>query len=58
MGMSRHLWAAPALLFAAVTLAACGDMGRLQTAALQPAAPALKPNRTIATHPCLLWRLV
>ena len=51
MGMSRHLWAAPALLFAAATLAACGDMGRLQTAALQPAAPALKPNRTITTTP-------
>jgi len=49
--MSRHLWAASALLFAAATLAACGDMGRLQTAALQPAAPALKPNRTIATTP-------
>jgi predicted Zn-dependent protease len=26
-------------------------MGRLQTAALQPAAPALKPNRTITTTP-------
>jgi predicted Zn-dependent protease len=51
MGMSRHLWAGPALLWLAATLAGCGDMGRLQTAVLQPAAPAIKPNRTIATTP-------
>jgi predicted Zn-dependent protease len=49
--MSRHLWAGPALLWVAATLAGCGDMGRLQTAVLQPAAPAIKPNRTIATTP-------
>jgi predicted Zn-dependent protease len=49
--MSRHLWAGPALLWLAATLAGCGDMGRLQTAVLQPAAPAIKPNRTIATTP-------
>jgi predicted Zn-dependent protease len=51
MRMSRHLWAGPALLWLAATLAGCGDMGRLQTAVLQPAAPAIKPNRTIATTP-------
>jgi predicted Zn-dependent protease len=49
--MSRRLWAAPALLLAAATLAACGDMGRLQTAAVQPPAPAIKPNRTVTTTP-------
>src|SRR5215831_21369410 len=49
--MSRRLWAAPALLLAAATLAACGDMGRFQTAALPPAAPAIKPNRTVTTTP-------
>ncbi|HEX2366641.1 MAG TPA: M48 family metalloprotease [Bradyrhizobium sp.] len=51
MGMSRHLWAGPALLLVAATLAGCGDMGRLQTAALPSATPAIKPNRTIATTP-------
>ena len=51
MRLSRHLWAGPALLWVAATLAGCGDMGRLQTAVLQPAAPAIKPNRTIATTP-------
>jgi len=35
----------------AATLAGCGDMGRLQTAALPSATPAIKPNRTIATTP-------
>jgi predicted Zn-dependent protease len=49
--MSRRLWAAPALLCAVLTLAACGDMGRFQTAA-SPAAPiSVKPNRTVAQTP-------
>src|SRR4051795_11898398 len=47
--MGRSLWAAPALLCAAVALASCGDMSRLQTAA-PPASP-LKPNRTVAQTP-------
>src|SRR5580700_9591882 len=48
--MSRRLWAAPAFLCAVLTLAACGDMGRFQTAA--PAAPStVKPNRTVAQTP-------
>jgi predicted Zn-dependent protease len=47
--MSRRLWAAPGVLCLALALAACGDMGRFQTAAPQPA-PA-KPNRTIAQTP-------
>jgi predicted Zn-dependent protease len=51
MGMSRQLGAVPVLLWAAATLAACGDMNRFQTGALPSAAPAIKPNRTIATTP-------
>ena len=47
--MSRGLWAAPVLLCAALLLSACGDMGKLQTAA--PAAPPIKPNRTVAQTP-------
>src|SRR5215475_2571958 len=51
LGMSRQLLAVPVLLCAAATLAACGDMGRFQTAAIPSAAPAIKPNRTITTTP-------
>jgi predicted Zn-dependent protease len=47
--MSRRLWAAPGLLSLVLTLAACGDMGRFQTAA--PTASPVKPNRTIAQTP-------
>src|SRR5258708_10114441 len=45
--MRRGLWAAPVLLCASFVLAACGDMGRFQTAA-SPATPSsiIKPNRT------------
>jgi predicted Zn-dependent protease len=49
--MSRQLWAVPALLWAAASLAACGDMGRFQTAAAPTAVPAIKPNRAVATTP-------
>jgi len=45
-GTSRRLWAASALLCAAFALAACGDIGRFQTAS--PAANPAKPNRTVA----------
>jgi predicted Zn-dependent protease len=48
-GMSRRLWAAPVLLCASFALAACGDMGRFQTAS--PAPSATKPNRTVAQTP-------
>jgi predicted Zn-dependent protease len=48
-GMSRRLWAAPVLLGAGLCLAACGDMGRFQTAS--PAPSAIKPNRTVAQTP-------
>jgi predicted Zn-dependent protease len=51
MGMSRRLWAAPALLWAAATLAGCGDMSRFQTAAAPISPPVLKPNRTVTTTP-------
>jgi predicted Zn-dependent protease len=47
--MSRRLWAAPGLLCLALTLAACGDMNRFQTAA--PSAAPAKPNRTVAQTP-------
>jgi predicted Zn-dependent protease len=48
--MSRRLWAAPVLLCAALVLAACGDIGRFQTASPAPS-PAAKPNRTVAQSP-------
>src|SRR5215468_11399145 len=51
MGMSRQLCAVPVLLWAAATLAACGDMGRFQTASIAPTTPAIKPNRTVVTTP-------
>ncbi len=48
--MSRRLWAAPIVLGTALTLAACGDLTRFQTAT--PAAPgAAKPNRTVLQSP-------
>src|SRR5579871_1663200 len=49
--MSRRLLAVPALLMAAATLTACGDMGRFQTAALPLPAPVVKPNKTVTTTP-------
>ena len=48
-GTSRRLWAAPGALCLALALAACGDMGRFQTAAPQPTS--VKPTRTIAQTP-------
>jgi len=47
--INRRLWAGPALLCAALTLAACGDMARYQTAATPIPVP--KPNRTITPTP-------
>jgi predicted Zn-dependent protease len=48
--MSRHLLAALATLLIALSLGACGDMGRFQVAA--PAAPpAVKPKPVVATTP-------
>jgi predicted Zn-dependent protease len=50
MGMSRQLWAAPALLGLALSLAACGDMSRFQTAAAPTLGPApIKPNHAVQT---------
>ena len=46
----RRLLAAPAVLCAALTLAACGGMGRFETASPTTSAPA-KPNRTVAQTP-------
>jgi predicted Zn-dependent protease len=48
--MSRRLWVAPALLCAALALAACGDMSRFQTASPAASAP-VKPNHTVAQTP-------
>ncbi len=49
--MGGRLWAAPIVLCAAFTLAACGDMSRFQTASPTTAAPAAKPARTVAQTP-------
>src|SRR6201987_1162518 len=49
--MSRRVLAAPALLLLAASLAACGDMGRFQTAAIPSSPPVIKPNRTLTTTP-------
>ena len=51
MGMSRRLWVAPALLWAAATLAACGDMNRFQLAAVPSAPPTIKPSHAVVTTP-------
>ena len=47
----RRLWAAPALLCAALALSACGDMSRFETASPSPSAAPAKPNRTVAQTP-------
>src|ERR1700733_8091991 len=49
--MSGRLWAAPALLCAALALGACGDISRFQTASpTSTAAPVSKPARTVVTQ--------
>jgi predicted Zn-dependent protease len=50
MGKGRRLWAAPVLLCAGFTLAACGDMSRFQTAAPTSTSPA-KPTHAVAQTP-------
>jgi predicted small lipoprotein YifL len=47
----RRLLAAPALLCAAFTLAACGNMGRFEAAAPASTTSPVKPNRTVAQTP-------
>ena len=47
--IGRSLRAAPVALCAALTLAACGDMNRFQTAA--PAASPVKPTRAVVQTP-------
>jgi predicted Zn-dependent protease len=47
----RRLLAAPALLCAAFTLAACGNMGRFEATAPASTASPVKPNRTVAQTP-------
>jgi predicted Zn-dependent protease len=47
--MSRSLWAAPALLCAAVALSGCGEMARFQI--VSPAATPGKPSRVVAHTP-------
>ena len=48
--MGRRLWAAPALLCAAIALSACGDLGRFQTAS-PTAGPVVKPAKPVAQSP-------
>jgi predicted Zn-dependent protease len=50
-GVSRRLWAASAVLCLSLTLAACGDMARYQTAVSPAAPPPAKPNRTVVQTP-------
>jgi len=47
----RSLSAAAALLCAALTLSACGNIGRLETASPSSSAAPAKPNRTVAQTP-------
>ncbi|MBX9645818.1 MAG: M48 family metalloprotease [Xanthobacteraceae bacterium] len=47
----RRLLAAPALLCAAFTLSACGNMGRFEATAPASTASPVKPNRTVAQTP-------
>ena len=47
----RRLLAAPALLCAAFTLSACGNMGRFETASPSSATSPAKPSRTVAQTP-------
>ena len=47
--VSRGLWAAPILLCVSLTLAACGDFSRFQTAA--PVISPAKPNRVVTQTP-------
>ena len=44
-----RLWGAPALLCAALTLSACGNLGKLETTATPVPVP--KPSRTVAQTP-------
>lgn len=47
----RSLWAAPALVCAAVGLASCGDISRFQTPGPTLSSGPAKPNRTVAQTP-------
>src|SRR6478752_2512327 len=49
MNTGRRLLAAPALLCAALVLSACGNLGKLETAA--PVVPTPKPSRAVAQTP-------
>jgi predicted Zn-dependent protease len=49
--MSRQLWAAPAALLFVLSLAACGDMGRLQVASTPVPTPVAKPKPAVNTTP-------
>jgi predicted Zn-dependent protease len=47
--MSRQLWAVPAAFFFALSLSACGDMGRFQMAAPSSAPAPAKPKPVVAS---------
>src|SRR5665213_1957584 len=49
--MSRHLWAAPVLLCAALALPGCGDLGRFQTASpAESASSSVKPVHPVVAQ--------
>ncbi|MCP3417587.1 M48 family metalloprotease [Bradyrhizobium brasilense] len=50
-GTGRRLLAAPALVCAALTLSACGNVGRFEQAAPTAAAAPVKPNRVVQQTP-------
>lgn len=50
-GSGCRLWAAPALVSAAVLLSACGSIGRFETAAPSLSSTPAKPNRTVTFTP-------
>jgi predicted Zn-dependent protease len=49
--MGRRLWAGPAILCLVLSLSACGDMGRLQTAAVPVPSSTPKPVRAVLQTP-------
>jgi predicted Zn-dependent protease len=49
--MGRRLWAGPAILCLVLSLSACGDMGRLQTASVPVPSSTPKPVRAVLQTP-------
>src|SRR5216684_2315673 len=51
VGRKGRLWVAPAVLCAALTLSACGNIGRFETSGPTLSGTPAKPNRTVAHTP-------